>query len=436
MMGHTMRNHVACGLLMVPLLLSSAVAENWPQWRGPHFNGSSESKNLPEKLDDSTRLWETQLPGGASSTPVVSNDRIFLSCLDRNSKKLLGMCLSAKDGKVLWSKEIGLGFKQNDRNDMASPSPVTDGKWVWFYFGTGDLAAFDADGNEKWSRNIQKDFGEFNVQWIYASSPLLYKDKLYIQVLHRDVPPFGRAKGPPADSYLLAVEPQTGKDVWRIVRPNEAMQESKESYGTPVPFENNGHEEILLVGGDCVTAHEPQTGKELWRAGGWNPRKVEHWRMVSSPVAVGDLVFVCPHKGGAIFAVKDGGQGDVTESNVAWKNNELTSDVCVPLVYKGHLYVLNGDNRKTLSCADPKTGKVLWSGTLGSGPVFRASPTGADNKIYFMNEAGDVWVVSADEFKVLGKSSLHGERSRASIAVIDGEAFVRSGDKLFAFGHK
>ena len=431
-----MKNHVAVVLLTAGFLTSLAKAENWPQWRGPHFDGSSQSKNLPERLDDSTRLWESPLPGGGSGSPVVWGDRLFVSCLDSNSKKLLAICLSTKDGTVIWSKEVGLGFRQNDRNDMASPSPVTDGKMVWFYFGTGDLAAFDTAGNEKWSRNIQKDYGDFNVQWIYASSPLLYKDKLYIQVLQRDVPPFGRAQGPPADSYLLAIDPQTGKDIWRVVRPNEAIQESKESYGTPIPFENGGHNEILLVGGDCITAHDPQTGKELWRAGGWNPQKIGHWRMVSSPVAAAGLVFVCPPKGGAVFAVKDGGEGDVTQTNIAWKNPELTSDVCVPLIYKDHLYVLNGDGRKTISCADPKTGKVIWSGVLGGNAVFRASPTGADCKIYCLNERGDVWVLATDEFKILSKSSLGGERSRATIAVVDGAVFVRSGEKLSAFANK
>ena len=436
MIRHTMRNPIAAVALIVGLLISAARAENWPQWRGPHFNGSSQSKNLPDKLDDSTRLWESKLPGGGAGTPLIWGDRIFLSCLDAQSKKLLGMCLGARDGKVIWSKEIGQGFRQNDRNDMASPSPVTDGKRVWFYFGTGDLAAFDTDGNEKWSRNIQKDFGDFNVQWIYASSPLLYKDKLYIQVLQRDVPPFARGyKGPPADSFLLAIDPQTGKDIWRVVRPNEAVQESKESYGTPIPHEYNGHDEILLVGGDCITAHDPQTGKEIWRAGGWNPRKIPHWRMVSSPSAFEDFVFVCPPKGEPMFAVKDGGDGDVTSTHIAWKNKDLSTDVCVPLIYKDHLYVLNGDSRK-LFCADPKTGNVLWSGPLGGHAVFRASPTGADNKIYCMNEVGDLWVLSAGEFKVLSKSSLSGDRSRASVAVADGLVLVRSGNTLVAFANK
>ena len=431
-----MRNHFVFTLFVAAILAGTGRAENWPQWRGPHLDGSSESKDLPAKIDRGLETWSAKLPGPGSGTPVIWGDRIFVSCLDAESKKLLGMCLARKDGQVLWRKEIGLGFQQNDRNNMASPSPVTDGHWVWFYFGTGDLAAFDADGNEKWSRNLQKDFGNFNVQWIYASSPLLYKGKLYIQVLQRDVPPRGRASGgPPADSYLLAIDPQTGKGLWRVTRPNDARQESKESYATPMPLENNGRSEIILVGGDCVTAHDAETGKALWRAGGWNPGRIEHWRMVTSVVCGGGLVFASVPKGGPVIAIRDGGQGDVTGTHIAWQSNEISTDVCVPLFYKDHLFVLNGD-RKTISCVEPATGKVLWHGALGGRSVFRASPTGADGKIYCMNEGGDVWVLAADEFKILSQGALGGRPSRASIAVTDGEAFVRAGEVLYAFKQK
>ena len=431
-----MRNHALAGLLTIALMISWAGAEDWPQWRGPHFNGSSQSTGLPEKLDQSTQLWTTQLPGPGSGTPIVWRDRVFISCLDAQSKKLLGMCLSAKGGKVIWSKELGNGFKENDRNNMASPSAVTDGKLAWFYFGTGDLAAFDLDGNQKWARNIQKDFGEFNVLWIYASSPLLYRGKLYIQVLQRDVPVGrGQSTGKRADSYLLAIDPQTGRDLWRHIRKNDAVQESKESYATPLPYEHDGHSEVLLVGGDCVTAHNPDTGEELWRCGGWNPQKIGHWRMVAGLVAGDGLIFTSTPKGGPIFAIKDGGSGDITQTGIAWTSHEISSDVCVPLLYKDHLYVLNGD-RKTLSSAEPATGKVLWSGSLGGHAVFRASPTGADDKIYCMNEAGDVWVLSPDEFKVLSQSHLGGQRSRASISVVDNQVFVRAGETLYAFANR
>ena len=405
------------------------------QWRGPHFNGSSDVRGLPDKLDTSTQMWSAKLPGPGAGTPVIAGDRIFLSVLDSQSRKLLGMCLSRKDGQVLWRKEIGNGFQQNNMNNTASPSAVTDGKLVWFYFGTGDLAAFDIDGNPKWSRNIQKDFGDFNILWIYGSSPLLYNGRLYVQVLQRDEPVHGGASSPAADSYLLAIDPETGKDLWRHVRPNDARGESKESYATPLPVENNGHSEIVLVGGDCVTAHDPMTGEELWRVGGWNPQKINHWRMVAGLVAVDGLVVACVPKGGPVFAIKDGGRGDVSTTNIAWKSNQLSSDVCIPLFYKDRLYVLNGD-RKTISCAEPSTGKVLWSGRLDANAVFRASPTGADGKIYVIDETGETWVLATDEFKIISKSSFGGERNRASIVAVDGQIFVRAAEKLQAIGSR
>ena len=433
----TLRNLGVASLLILGVAISVARGDEWPQWRGPHLNGSSDAKELPEKLDSGNQAWAVDLPGTGSGTPIIWQDRIFVSCLDQKSSKLLAVCLSRKDGSVLWSKQVGLGYQKNDRNDTASPSPVTDGKMVWFYYGTGDLAAFDLDGNKKWARNLQKEYGPFNIQWIYASSPLLYDGKLYVQVLQRDVPPHrgGGASGPPAESYLLAMDAATGKDLWKQIRPNDAVGESKESYGTPIPYSNDGRTEILLIGGDCVTAHDPQTGKELWRCGGWNPAKVEHWRMVCSPVGVDGLVIACPPKGGAVFAIKDGGGGDVTSTNVAWKNPELSTDAAVPLVYKDHLYVLNGD-KKVLFCADPKSGKVTWSVPLGGRSVLRASPTGADGKIYLMNEAADVWVISADAGKILSKASLEGRNNHATVAVVDGTVFIRAGEsggKLYSY---
>ncbi len=427
--------------LVLSLLVAQARAENdWPQWRGSKFNGSSDAKNLPDTLDAGKNLaWQAHLPGVGSASPVLIGDRVFVSAWDEQSKKMLGVCLSLKDGHQIWEREIGLGYLQNDRNNPASPSSVTDGKLVFFYYATGDLAAFDVDGKQLWTRNIQKEHGPFNIQWIYASSPLLYKGKLYIQVIHRDVPPRGgrgapRGKG--ADSYLLAIDPATGHDLWMQIRPSDAVQESKESYATPIPMEYQGRSEIIIVGGDCVTAHDAQTGQEIWRAGGWNPEKIEHWRLVPSAVVdeKDGLVFACAPKKGPIMAIRDGGHGDVTATGFAWKSdgNELTSDVCVPLFYKDQLYVLDGD-RRTLSCVDPKTGQKKWSGSLGGRAVFRASPTGADDKIYCLNEGGDVWVLSANEFKILSKASFGGTQTRASIAVTDGLALLRINDKLFAF---
>jgi outer membrane protein assembly factor BamB len=457
------------------LFASPLAADNWPQWRGPEFDGSVTEKGLPEALDPkANQAWSTALPGASSGTPVVWGDRVFVGALDRNTKKLLALCVDRGDGKVLWQKEIAINYDTNQRNDLASPSPITDGKTVWFYYGTGDLAAFDFDGKPLWARNIQKDYGKFNVQWIYSSSPLLYKGKMYVPVLHRDGPallggggggkrgpggpggpPGGRGPGgpppaPPAedpaasapkpaagrlDSYILCVDPATGKDIWQVTRPTDAVQESREAYTTPIPMEVNGKTQILIMGGDYLTGHDAETGKELWRFGSYNPEKIGHWRTVTSAVAGAGLVFCSPPKNGthgeSFYAVKP---GDGTEpAKLAWKSGDVTTDVCVPLFYQNQLYVLNGD-RFTLTCLDPATGEKKWSTDLGRGKVFRASPLGADGKIYCMNEGADVTVVSAADGKVLSKQSLGTDApTRSSIVAAEGEVFVRTGDHLYAF---
>ena len=420
-------------------------ASSWPQWRGPFLNGSSTAKGLPDQLDrDKTLAWSVPLPGPGAGTPIIWQNRIFVSALDNQSKKLVALCLDRANGKVQWRKEVGLGFTSNERNNMASPSPITDGKTVWFYYGTGDLAAFDFEGKQLWARNIQNDYGPFHVQWIYGSSPLLYDGKLIVQVLHRDVPPRGPRGdgGKRAESYLLALDPQSGKELWRVVRPDEAAAESKESYGTPIPFDGSPRKEVVVIGGDVVTGHDADSGKELWRFGNWNPGKVGHWRIVPSVLTAEGIAIACAPKNGPVMAIKAGGEGEITQSHRAWETTEFTSDVCVPLYYNKQLYVLNGDARPgKIFCVDLKTGKVKWSSVLeGSRGVFRASPTGADGKIYCMNERAQTWVVSAEDGKVLHQADLDtpgvSAPTRSTIAVTDGQVFVRTADTLYCFGKK
>jgi outer membrane protein assembly factor BamB len=391
-------------------------AADWPQWRGPALNGSSPETHLPATLDPEKNLaWSVELPGPSAGTPILYGDKIYLSALERKTRNLLALCLDPKDGKVLWQREVAPGFTSNPRNDLAAPSPVTDGKKVIFLYGSGDVAAFDTEGKPLWQRNLQKDFGEFKVLFLYGATGLLHGDKYIVPVLHRA-----------DESYLLALDTNTGKDLWRVVRSTEARDESKEAYTTPMPYTREGKTEILLLGGDCVTGHDVETGKELWRVDGWNPNRINHWRIVPSPTVMNDLVVICPPKNGAAFAFKPG------NTEWTWKNPELTSDVCAPLFYNGKLFILDGD-KKRLSCADPATGKVEWTHELGGHAVFRASPTGADGKIYCINESGEVWVLSASEPKTLHQISLEGARARSTIVAAGGNVFVRTADKLFAF---
>ncbi|HEX2971861.1 MAG TPA: PQQ-binding-like beta-propeller repeat protein [Tepidisphaeraceae bacterium] len=423
------------------LLLIAAVAraDNWPQWRGPALNGSSHEINLPDKLDPTTNLlWSADLPGHGAGTPIVWNDRVFISSLEKGSFKLRAMCFDRKTGSLLWNKEVAIGFSSPGMNDMASPSPITDGQRVFFFYGTGDLAAFDMDGKPLWARNIQKDHGNFNVQFLYGASPLLYKGKLYIPVLHREQPYGGKRLEKPSDSYLLAVDANTGKDLWKHIRPTDAHDESKESYATPMPYEGSGRSEIILVGGDCATGHDPETGKEFWRCGGWNPTRIGHWRLVPSALVADNLFIICtPKVKGCVFAIRAGGNGDVVNTHIAWKNTELASDVCVPLHYQGKLYVLDGDFKKGLSCLDLKTGQRQWFTPLRTGAVIRTSPAGADGKIYLMDERGEAYVLSAADGKILSKTLLGSEgTTRASIAAAQGCVLVRTGAKLYVFANK
>jgi outer membrane protein assembly factor BamB len=320
------------------------------------------------------------------------------------------------------------------RNNMASPSPVTDGKVVVVLFATGDLAAFDYTGRELWKRNLAETYGRFANMWIYASSPMLFKGRLYVQVLQRNPVPgdYSHAQDGKAarESFLLCLNPESGKELWRQVRPTDAREESQEAYSTPFPFQGTTPPQILVVGGDYVTAHNLETGAEVWRCGGLNRGAQNHWRIVPSPVALGDLVFVCAPKRDPVLAISSSGTGLVTETNIVWKFSEFPSDCVTPLVYRNKLFVLDGD-RQMLTCLEPQTGAKTWQGNLGVREIFRASPTGADGRIYCVSESGTVVVLAADEFKILATIPFGEAPVRSSIAVAHGSLFIRTAKNLY-----
>jgi len=426
-----------CLLIAAPI----ARAENWPHWRGPHFDGSSAEQSLPDDFSKTNNVkWVAPLPGPSAATPIVWNDHVFVSSLDTKSKTLHALALDRKTGKELWNHEIAPAYSEGPRSSLSSPSPTTDGKLVWFYYGTSDLVAFDFGGKKIWSRNIQNDYGQFAFMWVYSSSPTLYDGKLFIQILQRNVPVRGRGRADGLnDSYLLALEPQTGKELWKHVRPSDAHGESHEAYSTPIPFEFAGRRELLITGGDCITGHDAATGAELWRWGTWNPERITHWRLVPSPVAGGGVVLACAPKGSPVYAFKAGAKGTLMDSDLPWisQDREISSDVGTPLFYRGKFYVLNGD-RKTIARVDPATGKADWIGELGTRAKIESSPTGVDGKIYFQDFRGDVFVVAAGEqFRLLRTIPMGDEGEdtlRATIAVSQGNLFVRTGSKLYCVG--
>ena len=397
---------------------------------------------MPEKFSKTENIaWTAPLPGPSGATPVIFGDDVFVNSIDAAKKSRVALCLDRKTGSVKWQQDLGPGVTQDDKSNFSSPSPVTDGQFVYFYYGNGELACFEVGGKKVWSRNIQKDHGPFAYQWTYSASPLLSDGRLYIQVLQRDVPVNGRGN-PHNDSYLLAVDPKTGKDLWKHIRPADAVAESLEAFSTPVPFTHNGRKEILIAGGDCITGHNPATGQELWRWGTWNPQKITHWRLVPSPVAGAGVVLACGPKNAPITAVKLGGSGKIEDSTLAWQSTDrdVTSDVPTPLFYEGKFFVLNGGKRKLL-CVEPSNGKVIWSGDFETRSVFESSPTAADGKIYVMDHKANVFVVAAtgDQFKLLASASMgdEGENNlRSSVAISQGQLFIRTGKNLYCIGKK
>lgn len=326
------------------------------------------------------------------------------------------------------------------RSNFASASPVTDGKVVIFFYGNGDLVAFDFDSHRLWSRNLQKDYGPFSFfYWTMGCSPLLYDGKLYVSVLQHNPPEEDQgSQKTKSISYLLAVNPQTGKTLWRHFRLSEAVGETQEGYATPIPSEHNGRKQLLISGGDAISGHDPATGTELWRWGNWNPKRISMWPEVASPVVFEGLALVCVPKGQPICAIKVDGEGIRNDDAIAWTTREqrkVTSEVPTPAVYDGDFFVLS-DSRRSLSRVAAKTGKVKWT-TLMKGS-HEASPLAADGKIYTINFDGLVTILSASDGKVIRTipmdEQVEGDPVRASIIASHGQLFIRTTGKLYCVG--
>jgi len=409
-------------------------ATDWPQWRGPFSNGSSDEKGLPAKWTKTENMaWVCPLPGPAAATPIISNGKVFISSTDEQNSDLLGLCIDAGSGKELWRKKLAVAYCKVPRNNMASSSPAADGKQVYFLFGSGDLAALDYEGKVLWSRNLQKEYGNISIKYGYSSSPLLYEGRLYLLIQRRHTA-YRSPESTTLDSFLLAVDTRTGENIWKQPRKTDARDESFDAYSSPITFDNNNRREIVTIGGDCIIGHDPSDGRELWRFD-YNPIKHDNWRQIPMPVPGEEFVYGVRSRGNGIFAVKAGGKGILSQEHIAWTFDGPTPDSGTPLYYEGHLYVLD-DMGNGLSCLEAKTGQLKWHNKLGGNAPWRASLTAADGKIYCMNETGLVVILEADpkKFKVISSIDFNEKPSHASIAIAGGHLFIRTGRNLYCVG--
>jgi outer membrane protein assembly factor BamB len=410
-------------LFLLVYLTAVVYADNWPQWRGPNLNGFSNEKNLPSRWSTEDNIdWKLALPGWSGSTPIVWRELIFLNIADGDTLEL--WCVDRNKGSILWKRPLGAGNVKMRKQNMSSPSPVTDGRNVFVMTGTGVLKGFDFSGKELWAREIQKDYGRFGLNWGYASSPLLLDDSLYVQVLH------GMRTDDP--SYVLRIDKKTGKTIWKVERPTAAIRESPDAYTTPALLRYGKNVEIVITGGDCVTGHDPATGKELWRANGLNPDNDPSYRIVASPVIFNEIIYA-PTRVRPLLALRAGGRGDVTSSHVIWSTAN-GPDVPTPVTDGKYFYVVN--DRGIMWCLDAKTGQEIYGQQRLKPGTYSASPVLADDKIYVTNEDGLTSVVKAGpKFEVIAENPLN-DYTLSSPAISDGQIFIRTAGQLFCIGKK
>lgn len=462
-------------------LLAADPSEYWPQWRGADQVGrSSTAKDLPVTWSQTDNVvWRVELPGWSAATPIIWGDHVFVTSAEEgfnsplkfeprgdpagpgargrapaggrrqagpgaggrgrggggsrqsarppsNEKdKLFLLALSREDGSIRWRGQTGDKNQIWRKQNMASPSPVTDGERVWIMTGVGILTCFDFEGNQIWRRDIQKDYGKFGLNWGYASSPKLHEDRLYVQVLH------GMTTDEP--SYILAIDKKTGKTLWKADRPTDAPRESPDNYSTPILVPVDGSLQLVVSGGDYVTGHDIDTGREMWRIGGFNPDSIGANRTISSSIAVGDMVFTSSRGGRPFIAFRAGGEGDITGKNEIWQNN-LGADVPTPTTDGTNIYVVN--DRGIAVALEARTGKIVWERQRLELGTYSSSPLLADGKIYATNEDGTTTVLKAgDEFEILAVNKLD-DYTLASPAAVGNQIFIRTMKYLYCIAEQ
>jgi outer membrane protein assembly factor BamB len=419
----------SAAMLLASVTLSQGVAvtttggDNWPNWRGPSRDGTSTEIGLPLRWSTTENIaWSLELPSWSGSTPIIWGETIFLNVSD--GENLWLWAVDRSNGEQLWQGYLSDGDHRERKQNMSSPSPVTDGERVWIMTGTGILKAFDFEGKELWSRDIPADYGDFGLNWGYASSPLLHDGALYVQVLH------GMKTDDP--SYVLRINPASGETVWRVERITAAIMESPDSYTTPALLEHDGSTEIVITGGDVVTGHDPASGEELWRVDGLNPGNQRNYRIVASPLIHDDIIYA-PTRERPLLAIRAGGRGDITESHKLWSFNH-GPDVPTPLTDGRYFYSIN--DKGIVYCLDARTGENIYGPKRLAVATYSASPVMADGRIYITNEDALTSVIKVGpEFEILAENDL-GDYTLSSPAISDGQIFIRTASALYAIGQR
>ena len=413
---------LACTVFVL-LFAGTAAAENWPQWRGAKIDGISHERNLPQQWSKTDNVaWKLDLPGPAGSTPVVWDDRIFLTSADGSDLVLLAVSTA---GKQLWKQVLSGDNKavRGDEGNYASPSPSTDGRHVWALVGTGELGCYTVAGQQVWKFNLQDRYGKLDIAFGLTSTPVLDRGRLYLQLLYT------------GGAHVIALDAATGSEIWRHARKSDARDECEHSYASPIVYRDGGTELLLSHGADYIVAHRLSDGGEVWRCGGLNPKGNYNptLRFVATPVAAPGLVVVPSAKNGPVLGIDPNSKGDITETGKGrrWVREHNTPDVPSPLVVDDLVYLCREDG--TLICMEAKTGKQIYQKRTHA-DRHRASPVYGDGKLYLTARDGTVSVIKAGRnFEIFASNSL-GEDVSSSPAIAHGRIYLRTFKSLYAIG--
>jgi outer membrane protein assembly factor BamB len=408
--------------LLAALGLGSVRADNWPQWRGPTADGVSKETNLPTQWSETENIaWKLPMPGRGGSTPIVWGDRIFLTSTDAGDDLVL-LCASTA-GKELWKRKLGNGkvWTPGNEGSGASSSPSTDGKHVWAFVSSGDFACFDFDGKEIWKFNAQERYGKFKIQFGMHTTPVLYGDRLYLQLIHS-----GGAR-------VIALDKNTGEAAWIVERKSDGRAECEHSYASPCVWRKGKEAYLITHGNDYAIAHRLDNGEEIWRVVDLNPKDRYNptLRFVASPVATPELIVVPSAKNHAVVGVKPDATGTIApgSSSEQWRKPNGTPDVPSPLIHDGLVYLCGEGG--ILTCLDAGTGEQLYQQSVHR-DRHRASPVYADGKIYLTAHDGTVSVLKAGrQFERLATNRLE-DQLYASPVISNGRIYLRGFKTLYA----
>jgi outer membrane protein assembly factor BamB len=389
-----------------------ARAENWPCWRGPRGDGTSLEKNAPTEWSATKNIaWKTAVPGEGHSSPIIWDDRIFLTTALRESQERVLLSVDRKTGATLWQQAVVRAplEAKNNENSYASATPATDGERVYVTFLDASevvVAAYDFSAKPLW----QVRPGRFKSQWGFSHSPVLFEDKVLVVCY---------SKG---ENFVVALSRADGHTLWKTPCDNPTQ-----SYSPPLVRKMAGHIQMITPGNKAVTSYDPQTGKALWWVDGLADDAV------ITPVysEKSGLVLSCtswPSK--VLLAIKPDGQGNVTSSKVVWRSSEGAPYVPSPIAV-GDWFFTSSFAGKAAHCFEAATGKILWKEPMG---LHHASPVAVNGLIYFLNDDGVAHVVKAgSKFELVARNEL-GEKTYASPALSGGQIFLRGFKTLFCIG--